>query len=290
MEFSRIKYSSLGKVLRPAWHYVQRFRRPSVKSNTEGKIYGNLQKVLAGDPFVHVADFQGNFHIGVKSHLFRRLVFEGSYEPELAALVKKYINPEKDAVDVGANIGFFTCLMAQRVSTNKVLSIEPTPGAWRRLQQNIEVNDIRANVIGFNGAVSSQRGVVVMCIVEDNEEYSSMGKISHPSVAREATESVTVPCETIDYLIESNQLSPGLIKVDVEGAEGFVFQGARETLRKHRPVIISELSDRLLASKGFRASEIVKELESLGYDVFDPFVPGFKCGSRPHGDILAIPN
>jgi hypothetical protein len=94
---------------------------------------------------------------------------------------------------------------------------------------------------------------------------------------------------TIDELVGLHTLRPALIKIDVEGAEYLVFKGARETLRAHRPVILSELADELLAGFGSTSRDVIRLLEAEGYEVMDAIDPTRKPGERRHGDILCIP-
>src|SRR5262245_51571578 len=70
-----------------------------------------LQECLAEDPVVHIDEFQGVFELDRRSHLFARIVSEGTYEPELAHACFANLDPSRDAIDIGANAGFYTNLM-----------------------------------------------------------------------------------------------------------------------------------------------------------------------------------
>ena len=66
--------------------------------------------------------------------------------------------------------------------------------------------------------------------------------------------------DTVDNLVREYNLNPGFIKIDAEGAECLVFSGALGTIKKYKPVIISELSESLLANFGETSETIFKFL------------------------------
>ena len=283
-----IKQSRLGNQLRPFWRYaLQTFSR---KNSFRTQEWVHMKRLMVNDPVLNVPSFGGVFQVPVASHLFARLVETGEYEPEAIKVLKEHISPDRDAIDVGANIGFFTCLLANCLHSGRVLAAEPTPGAHKRLVANVERNDLSQKVIVFNGALADKPGTLDIEFIEDREEFSSLGGISHHSVRNDQNRKrIPVKVSTIDQLVSENGLNPGLIKIDVEGAEGLVLRGATETLKSFRPVIFAEFSRELLAAKGFKAESIVAELQATGYTVCDPFHSDYPAGSRAFGDILAVP-
>lgn len=80
---------------------------------------------IEGDVALRVQQFGGTFQMSPHSDLFRRLVRYRSYEPKTAAFFDISVQPHKDIIDVGANIGFFTVLGARRLTIGRVLAIEP---------------------------------------------------------------------------------------------------------------------------------------------------------------------
>src|SRR3546814_11734989 len=93
-----------------------------------------------------------------KSHLFRRLFINGEYEPELAKLFLKYLDPSRDVIDIGANIGFFSVLAGRRLSTGRVLSVEPTDAAFARLSMNVQLTGVSDRAIFPQGLISDTQG------------------------------------------------------------------------------------------------------------------------------------
>jgi FkbM family methyltransferase len=283
-----LKQSRLGNQLRPLWRYaLQTFSR---KNSFRTHEWVNMKRLIVNDPVLSVPSFGGVFEVPVSSHLFARLVETGEYEPEAIRVVKENVSPDRDAIDVGANIGFFTCLLASCLQSGRVLAVEPTPGAHKRLVANVARNELGQKVIVFYGALADKPGILDIELIEDREEFSSLGGINHHSVRHDQNRTrIPVNVSTIDQLVFENGLNPGFIKIDVEGAEGLVLRGATETLKTFRPVIFAEFSRELLAAKGFKAESIVAELKAAGYSVCDPFHSDHTVGSRAFGDILAVP-
>src|SRR3546814_7653834 len=59
----------------------------------------------------------------------------------------KYLDPSRDVIDIGANIGFFSVLAGRRLSTGRVLSVEPTDAAFARLSRNVQLNGVSDRAI-----------------------------------------------------------------------------------------------------------------------------------------------
>ena len=241
------------------------------------------------DVHVRVDEFEGDFVFGPRSHLLHRWLLFGKYEPELAGLFRSLITPGRDVIDVGANIGFFSVLGARHVGSGRVLAAEPTSSAFRRLAHNVAANGVADRVILYQGLVSAAESTTDINIVEGREEYSSIGVMEHPAIAGQPLTSERVQARPLDALVHDHGLHPSVMKVDVEGAEMMVFQGAQEVFRKHRPTVISELTPSLLERNGTSPAEIVAMFDRLNYDVKDPFDPRIRPGDVEFGDILAVP-
>lgn len=238
---------------------------------------------------VFVAEFEGTFRINPQSHIFRRLVLNGYYEPILAELGRMLIDPERDVIDVGANVGFFTVLSAKHTN-GKVCAVEPTENALALLKGNISHNCADRNVVIFEGVVAGGDGEIPIDFIAGMEEYSSVCGISHPSVSeKEVVTKRLVRCITLEGLVTQECLDPGFIKVDVEGAEGKVFSGGWSVIERCRPILISEFSPRLLERSDTDWKVLIERFGKSGYRLIDPVMPKVALGQREFGDLLAVP-
>jgi len=152
--------------------------------------------------------------------------------------LKKYFLPKKNdvIVDIGANIGDYTIHASKKVlPEGKIISIEANPTTFERLVKNLKLNDIK-NVQALNIAVFNERKKVRLYQAEINAADSIIFK------GEKYTE---VQADTLDNIIESlGGFSIDWLKIDVEGAELFVLQGAKKLLEENKQIkVILEIHD-----------------------------------------------
>ncbi len=259
------------------------------KSRTT-RFYSELfTNVKEGSVVVDINGLPGHYEIDIRSHILQRILLEKEYEPEIVELLKNYLARGKDAVNIGANVGIFTVFMAGLIEENqKVLAVEPTPLAFKYLGNNIKRNDVMDKVISYNGICSDAEGEYQLNIIQGNEEYSSIGESLYISDSKKKTIIIKVEGETLNNLVNKFDLNPGLILIDVEGAEMKVLAGASKVIEKYKPVIIAELNDNLLEKQGSSAEQVVAFLLKFGYDIKD--IATNKQVKFPfNSNIIAIP-
>jgi len=262
-----------------------------VRQSYYEEVYQNLCDLLIEDPVISIDEFRGSFAVDCRSDLFKRLLLTKQYEPELIKYCLKFLDKKRDAIDVGANVGFYTVLFAKKLNGKKVLSIEPTVNALQHLYRNIKLNNIESNVIVFEGAASNRNRIAEIRTIDGKEEYSTLGEWKHPSISKERYTLQKVKLKTVDELVAQYSLDPGFMKVDVEGMEHFVFEGSKRILENNRPVILSELSDYLLKENGSSSKEIINLIKSYEYDVYglNPQITSNLLLVDDFNNILCIP-
>jgi FkbM family methyltransferase len=152
-------------------------------------------------------------------------------EPEIE-LFRQYLRPGMVAVDVGANIGTHTVPFAQSVGPNgRVLAFEPQSVLHQVLLGNAALNNCR-NVVAENKALGARSGSVVVPWLD----YAREGNFGALELGA-WTQGDTVPRVTLDsYALDACHL----IKIDVEGMERDVLEGARSTIASHQPLLYVE--------------------------------------------------
>jgi FkbM family methyltransferase len=142
-------------------------------------------------------------------------------------------------VDVGANIGYYTVLLADKVGKNgKVYAFEPDKINFEILVKNIEENKLK-NVVAINAAVGRKEGKLKLHKSEDNFGDHKLYKTPLGSAASPLDEGETVNIVKLDNFIKG---PVNLMKIDTQGWEPEVIDGARELIKKNKPVMFLEYS------------------------------------------------
>lgn len=162
-------------------------------------------------------------------------VWGSDIEPELAAL-PHVLGPGGVVVDVGANSGVYSLVAARIVGdSGVVISLEPNPRMLAVLQRNVARNsytNVRLRGLAAGSGCGSAR------FFENSGMPHSFSLV--PGAA--GTSSFSVLTVDLDTLLGWEEVTRvDLIKIDAEGSEGAVLAGARQTIARHRPVIIAEL-------------------------------------------------
>lgn len=280
-----------NKVVRWATFPMVKARRLWLMRHAQStqEVFSRLAGALTEDPVIAVRGFPGTFAFGSRSDFFRNVVMSGGYETEWAQLCRQHVNPMRDAIDVGANIGLYSVLLASLLPSRRVLAIEPTPAAARRLRSNIERNNVSANTIVFQGVASDANGTVQIHVVPGKEEYSSCGQMKHAAITGQQHVAIAVEAATLDDLVNINSLDPGFIKIDVEGMEHAVLGGMRAVLTRCRPVILTEISDALLQHNGSSSATVIDALRSFDYRIYETTGQELRGGDGLNGEILCVP-
>lgn len=155
------------------------------------------------------------------------------WEADLSSLMSKLLSTATTFVDVGANFGYFTCLGAHllaRQAGSSVIAIEPNPKLARLLRRNVEINWSSAPVTIIEAAAGGQSGNATLFIPKDHGANAGL-------TDSEGADRVDVRLVRVDDVVPSDQ-KVDVLKIDVEGHELGVLQGAAETIRRNPSIKI----------------------------------------------------
>ena len=178
------------------------------------------------------------------------------WEPSTIALMKRHTSPGDTVIEVGANVGAHTLLLAKLVGpSGTVHAFEPTAYAQGKLRANVDLNpDLKARVVIRSELVTNHAGqtpvrrITSSFAVRPNE--SRPAEVVH-------TAAIALDYEPFDRV--------NLLKIDVDGYDFKVLEGATELLKKFRPYVLIELYEWALAAQGDSVRDIFGLLRSLGY-------------------------
>lgn len=191
---------------------------------------------------------------------FARQIRMGTFsspEPEIGQ-VADYLDDGDWAIDVGANVGHYTCSMAKYVgASGRVLAFEPIPTSFALLAANVRASGVR-NVTLFNVALSSEVSESTMSIPRSDD--TGIRNYYQARISGEGD--LRVLCLRLDAIPILGKVT--LVKIDAEGHDLQVLIGMEALLRKDRPVLIVEgsLSGPVAAWLGERGYRVRKNARS----------------------------
>lgn len=192
-----------------------------------------------------------------------RILYEQRYERHERAALGAHVRPGDTCVDVGANVGLWAVDLARRVGEGgRVVAFEPLDLHRSLVTLNAHLNG-QANILARPEAVADKVGTQEMAIATDGA-FSSLRDTGRKPTAGQRDVAVT----TLDEAFPA-PARVDILKVDVEGAEGLVVEGASRLLsdeaRRPRAVLL-ELSPTNLDAYAITADAIVERMAKHGYE------------------------
>ena len=177
-------------------------------------------------------------------------------EPVETELFKNKIKNGDIVVDIGANIGYFTLLMAKLVGNNgKTFSFEPEPKNFTILSKNVIINNYK-NVVLEKKGVSDYNGTSKFFLSSENTGMHSLHKVDNKG------KEIDIDVIKLDdyFIIEGLVDRISMIKIDVEGAELQVLNGMTKILKNGKLKLLIEFIPEHLEKHGTNPSDILKIL------------------------------
>jgi len=184
--------------------------------------------------------------VRVRTDNFWKKLESGAWETDVMSCLAAAAGRGQTVIDAGAWIGPHTLLLSKMVMPEgRVYAFEPDPAALKLLKDNI--NATRCGNVYIEGlCLSSSPGSAVLrtCRATQGFGHSDSTIIQQPG--KKVTGEITIPATTIDHYCALNGIAPDGIKIDVEGAEGLVIQGARRIISKCQPWVLVEFHGHLM--------------------------------------------
>ena len=201
--------------------------------------------------------------------LIKRILDTGAYEPEVVIAitrnVKKNISPV--ILDIGSNIGLISIAILQDIPSAKIFAFEPGPHQNGLFQQTIQQNKLEQKIILSNLALSNQKDVVSFR-VHDSSDVSGDGFIDTQRAGK--TKKIKVVTETLDNWWNTNEKPKiDFIKMDTEGSEYWILEGATEMIRQIKPDMLIEINPQNIKNYPFKIEDLLLKIKELGYKIYD---------------------
>jgi len=159
------------------------------------------------------------------------------FEPETTGLFLSLARRAGVVVDVGANTGLFSLLAGRASDSCRIMAIEPVARVRKLLEKNLELNGLSERCVVVPGAASRTQGTVRLHVPHDAVPTSA--SLNAEGFRGYKGDLVDVPVHTLDNLC-SRYERIDLLKIDVEGFEDHVLEGATSVLERSAPIVIVE--------------------------------------------------
>lgn len=190
----------------------------------------------------------------------------GVYDLVVSEAIWRLCDAGETAIDIGANLGYMTSLLARRVgSRGRVFCFEAHPEVVKDLEANVArwrplVGDDVIKI--FNLALSDRAGSIRFGTSSDFHFNRGVGRVVGPTEAVGANGSVfEVPCSPLDNFLQQTP-RVGVVKIDVEGHEEAVIRGSRQAIESGR------IRDWIFEHHDAYPSRVTELFEANGYRIF----------------------
>lgn len=222
------------------------------------------------------------------SDMMEHAVYFGYTETAAQKLFEIALN-KRIIIDVGVNIGHTLLNFARLSPGGKIFGFEPDSVNYQKAERNIGLNDF-GNISLIKKGVGSKTATARLYRV--NEDNAGMNRILdcsadlHNEFDFDEIEIIKLD----DFAVENELAQIDLIKIDVEGYELKVLEGAENSLRAYAPTLFIELDDDNLRDQGDSAEKVILFLERFGYKIFraadESPISGEDDFSNCHFDII----
>jgi FkbM family methyltransferase len=215
-----------------------------------------------------------NFSIILSIHdrfIGRPILLKSTYEEHITHVLLKYLKSDTHFLDIGANIGYYSLLVASQCPAGRVFSFEPDKTNFRLLQASIAYNGFGSIIQAYPFAVSERNEFLALLDLSDS--YNSGAKLTaqdresfHPYINTLSPAFESVQAVSLDSFLPQIRLD--LVKIDIEGHEPFAIKGMVDLLIQNKPVILTEFSPATLQQIGKTTPESYLEtFTRLGYHI-----------------------
>ena len=202
-------------------------------------------------------------------YIGRALSADGGYSPQECEFLCRLVGAGDCVVEIGANIGAITVPLARAVGmSGRVLAFEPQPESFALLERNVHDNGLSEIVMTNSSALAAAPGKSAMPLLAE------LGHRNYGNVVLDPTASQPVEVLTLDGVLGITDIA--LIKLDVEGAEAAVLEGAKATIARCRPLLYVENH---VAEK---SAALLRLIRSLGYRCYhhQPRIASPACNAQ----------
>jgi len=239
--------------------YDRLLRLPSFKGKAK------IQSLLGGVLSPYVCTTRYGFRMELDAVEWPQLDLRaaGCLEPHTSALFERLLRPGAICIDVGAHVGYHSLLARQLVGdTGRVIAIEPQPHNGAKLLRNAELNAF-GNIVLIAAAAGASEGWTAL--QSQSRHDRSRLSLAGPGV-NDGAQTFVAPIVSLDWLCRAQNINRvDVLKIDVEGYELEVLQGARQSLAAVENLIVEVLP----GEPKERGRAVAQTMQAGGFQLFD---------------------
>ena len=203
------------------------------------------------------------------------------FDTDLINIAQKFIKPDSNVWDIGANVGVFTFACAEMVENGEILSVEADIWLASILKKtkNLDYYNLK-NIYVLPLAISDSNSILEFSIAKRGRASNALKVVKGRDEMGGVREINHVPSFTLDSLLNKFK-SPHFVKIDIEGAELMAIKGAKKLINEIRPIFYIEIGKEV-------AKKIYLYFRKNNYDLFD--IKGNKVNNEFCENVFFIPH
>jgi len=259
------------KLTKKIFEYIIKIFKPHLSKKNSLKLffykifYLIFNKLIESPIIINFENFKMyayNYKKDLSKFMLKNLVvWDGDVVERINTIFK---NKKSLFIDCGCSFGSYSIPIAKLNTSNaKVIAIDASSNAIKRIKENIDLNDIR-NILIYNVGLDKKEGYLKFN--DDLNLLPNSGAFRFDNIGKETK------VITLDAILETQPLSNYdiiFVKMDLEGYEFQALQGFKKNIIKHKPVILFEFSRMLVSNKLFSKSAFNLFLEEISYEIKD---------------------
>ena len=247
LPYARLELLGWGKVLIKLGVYSDELwaQAPTVK--IRGKWHGYLMTLDLSNWSERQTYFLGRF-----------------YDLPTQLFMKAAIKPGDSFIDVGANIGMISLLAARLVGEEgSIYAFEPNPIAFERSQAVFAQNQLQQIKL-YPWGLGAQQSELTLSVITAHTGMGTLAQVPQKDLSLISNQ-YQVPVYRGDEVLPKDLPGVTFIKIDVEGFEPYVIQGLEQTIRRHKPVVLTEVFAEYLERANSSVEELFTLMQDYGY-------------------------
>ncbi len=208
--------------------------------------------------FIGKSFFDSKFYCNLNDHIEKYIFWYRAYEETESKWLLNTLSTPVTFIDIGANIGYYSILVAGQNGQNNVYAFEPSAKNFERLTNNINLNKLQ-NIITVNKAIGNKNEAVKLYHTEDNN--AGMHTLNAQNNIYETVQQIILD----EWVTQQNIGAINYIKMDIEGAEMQALQGMQHILTTQKPTLLIEIANEHLSRFNTNSAAIHAFLQQFGY-------------------------